>query len=75
VTTLHFTSADYQRIEGRGDRVIVLCDQDRPNGLGELVGLTVDIDGESYVILKADGPGPTKPLRRGEQVALWVTAA
>lgn len=70
----HFTSIDYQRIEGRGDRVVVLCDRDRPEGLGELVGQTVDVDGALYLVDRVK-PGTKSPVRKGERVVLWVERA
>ena len=67
-----FTSIDWQRVEGRGDRVVVLCDQDRPQGLAFVVDQTIDIDGALYMVLDAEHPHLAGPLRKDEQVVLWI---
>jgi hypothetical protein len=72
---LHFSSIDYARIKGRGDRVVVLCDLDRPRGTADLLNRAIDIDGALYIVLEIDNPDPSKAVRRGEQVALWVKPA
>lgn len=71
MTGVRFTSVDYQRIEGRGDRAVVLCDRDRPEGLGELIGQTVDVDGERYRVVRVERDALVG-VRKGERVALWV---
>lgn len=73
VPPLRFISIDYQRGDGRSDRVIVLCDADRPAGLPVLVGKTVSIDGAAYQVVGSDGLD--RPLRKGEQMVLWVEHA
>lgn len=69
---LRFMSIDWQRVEGRGDRAVVLCDQDRPDGLAFVVGTTVEIDGALYDVAGAEHRRLTGPLRKGEHVVLWV---
>ena len=67
-----FTSIDWQRVEGRGDCVTVLCDQDRPQGLAFVIDQTIDVDGALYMVLDAEHPHLAGPLRKGEQVVLWI---
>ena len=67
-----FTSVDWQRVEGRGDRVVVLCDEDRPEGMTFVVDLTVDIDGALYMVLEAEHSRLAGPIEKGEPVVLWV---
>jgi hypothetical protein len=70
-----FSAIDYTRNEGRDDRVVVLCDQERPEGVADLFGRTVDIDGALYTVLKTEDRDPSRVVRRGEPVALWITSA
>lgn len=63
---------DWQRVPLRGDRVVVLCDQDRPEGLAFIVGQTVQIDGQPYDVHAAEHMHLTSPLCKGEPVVLWV---
>jgi hypothetical protein len=72
VTPLYFMSVDWQRVPLRGDRAVVLCDQDRPGGLAFVVGKTVNIDGEMYDVSAAEHVRLAGPLRKGEQIVLWV---
>jgi hypothetical protein len=65
-------SIDWQRVEGRGDRAVVLCDQHRPSGLAFIIGVTVDIDGALYVVSSAEHRYLAGPIRKGEHVVFWV---
>lgn len=69
---LFFTSIDWQRVAGRGDRAVILCDEDRPRGLAFLVGAKVRIDGAFYVVDSAEHPRLAGPIRRGDHVVVWV---
>jgi hypothetical protein len=69
---LRFKSIDWVRVPGRGDFAVVLCDQDRPDGIAFLIGKTVDIDGAHYVVRSIEAPHLTLSLRKNEQFALWV---
>lgn len=69
---LRFTSIDFERLPLRGDRAVVLCDRDRPEGLAFLIGRTVDIDGALYDVVQAEAPRLYGPLKRGEHVVLMV---
>ena len=69
---LRFSSIDFERVAGSSDRVVVLCDCDRPDGLPTLVGQRVDIDGAVYRVVGADDLA--RPLFDGEKIALWVEA-
>jgi alkanesulfonate monooxygenase SsuD/methylene tetrahydromethanopterin reductase-like flavin-dependent oxidoreductase (luciferase family) len=73
IATFRFTSIDYQRVDDHSDRVVVLCDEDRPNGLPTLVGKTVSIDGKLYDVVGADDLH--RPLKRGDRMVLWVGVA
>ena len=73
ISTLRFTSNDYQRVENHSDSVVVLCDEDRPEGLPTLVGKTVSIDGKLYDVVGADDLDG--PLKEGDRMVLWLGAA
>jgi hypothetical protein len=70
---LRVSSLDYQHVDGNGDQVIVVWDRDRPEGVADLVGQTVDIDGVPYSVLEVENP--SRPIRLGETIVFWVTAA
>ena len=68
-----FSSIDWQRVPLRGDRAIVLCDKDRPDGLAFVIGSTVNIDGELYDVRRAEHRDLAGPLVKGEHIVLWVS--
>jgi hypothetical protein len=70
--TPRLTSIDWQRADGSDDRAVVRCDRYRPAGMAFLIGQTVEIDGALYHVVRAQHPHLTGPLRKGEQVVLWV---
>jgi hypothetical protein len=69
---LRFTSIDWVRVPGRGNCAVVLCDQDRPQGIAVLIGTTVDIDGALYDVISIEAPYLSGPKRKSEQFAAWV---
>ena len=67
-----FKSLDWYHVTGRGWIALVECDQERPRDKTGLVGLDVDIDGETYRCTGVERHMPATPISRGERIGLLI---